>query len=136
MTKKKKPINTPEEYRFGRPTKYSRDLPQKVFDACKSGECLTVASICVLLDIDRDTYYEWLNKFTDFSDSIKRGLEHRKAHMEKMALTGVSGEKFNAAPWIFLMKNMFPDEYKDKHEQAITSDAPVFSINLTAPDDE
>lgn len=123
--KSKKAINTPENYQFGRPTKYSRDMPEKVLQACMNGECLTIASICVLLDIDRDTYHEWINKFPDFSRSIKKGIEYRKKHMEQMALTGITGEKFNAAPWIFLMKNMFPDEYREKHEVEHSGEASI-----------
>ena len=110
-------VNTPEKYVFGRPTKYDRSYPEKVFNACKKGDCLTIASICVLLDIDRDTYLEWLIKFPDFTNAIKKGIEHRKNHMEKKGLLGISaGKSFNALPWFFLMKNMFPDEYKDKRE--------------------
>jgi len=126
-------INTPENYDFGRPTKYTRDIPEKVLEACKKGECLTIASICVLLDIDRDTYMNWLVKFPDFSHSIKKGLEYRKNHMERMALTGINGEKFNAAPWIFLMKNMFPDEYREKHEVQQSTDSTI-KITITEED--
>lgn len=32
VPKKKEPINTPEKYVFGRPTKYTEDMPQKLFD--------------------------------------------------------------------------------------------------------
>lgn len=119
VTKKKstKAINTPEKYVFGRPSEYKRDYPEKVFEACKSGTCLTVASICVLLEISRETYYDWCAKHEDFSDAINKGIEYRKHHMEQKGMTGMTmGKQFNAVPWLFLTKNMFPDEYKDKQE--------------------
>lgn len=118
-------INTPEKTVTGRPTKFTNEMPSIVLEACKEGRCLTIASICVLLGIDRDTYYDWIAKFPTFSDAIKKGLEYRKNHMERMALTGITGEKFNAAPWIFLMKNMFPDEYREKHEVQQSSEMTI-----------
>lgn len=126
VTKKNStPINTPEKYVFGRPSKYDRSYPEKVYNACKSGECLTVASICCLLDIDRETYHEWGRKYPDFFGAIKKGLEYRKAHMEKMGLEGTQqGKQFNGAPWIFLMKNMFPDEYRERQEVKVEDETP------------
>lgn len=110
-------INTPENYVFGRPSEYNRDYPRMVYEACKSGECLTIASICCLLDIDRDTYHNWCKSYPDFFHAIKKGTELRKNHMEKKGLNGMNrGKDFGAAPFIFLMKNIFPDEYKDKQE--------------------
>ena len=114
---KKKLENTPEEYRFGRPTEYNRDFPELIYNACVSGECLTLASICCKLEIARDTYYNWIEKYKDFSYAIKRGTEFRKHHMEEKGFKGINrGKDFNAIPWLFLTKNMFPDEYKDKQE--------------------
>ena len=119
-TKKSKAINTPEVYVFGRPSKYDRAYPEKVFLACKKGDVLTVASICVLLEISRETYYDWIAKYKDFSDSIKKGTEFRKHHMEQLGFKGMfMGKQFSAVPWLFLTKNMFPDEYKDRHEVAL-----------------
>jgi len=112
-----KAINTPEEYVFGRPTKYKRAYAQKVYDSCKAGETLTMASICCLLEIDKDTFYNWCKKYVDFSTSIKKGLVFRMEYMEKMGLSGIfQGKNFNAVPWIFLMKNMFPNDYRDRQE--------------------
>lgn len=117
-TKKSKPaINTPDNYVFGRPTKYKKEFGPEVLKRCMSGELITTASICCFLEISRDTFYEWLDKFEDFSDSIKKAKEYRMQTMEEHGLKGVWGGKaFNGVPWIFLMKNMFPEEYRDRHE--------------------
>ena len=115
--KKKAAVNTPEKYIFGCPTKYKREYCDLVYQACKSGECLTIASICVMLEISRDTYYEWCSKYNDFSCAIKRGAEFRLNYMEQRGLKGMGmGKQFNAIPWLFLLKNMFPNLYSDKKE--------------------
>jgi len=112
-----KGVNTPSKYNFGRPSEYCDSYPEKVYDACVSGECKTIASICCLLDICRDTYKDWQAKHKHFSLAIKRGTEYRKKHMEDKGLVGMNaGKQFNAIPWLFLVKNMFPDEYKDRQE--------------------
>ena len=135
---REKKKNNPEKYTFGRPTKYCESFPQKVYDACVSGECLTIASICCFLDIDRDTYYVWKEKHPHFSSAIKKGSEYRKQHMEKKGFNGITGGKdFNAVPWLFLTKNMFPDEYKDKHEVAVgNTESKSFSFKLDVTPEE
>ena len=110
-------INLPDNYVFGRPSEYSDAYPEKVYLACVSGECLTLASICCLLDICRDTLYDWKEKHPTFSYAIKKGTEYRKRNMEEKGMLGMNqGKSFNAIPWLFLTKNMFPDEYKERQE--------------------
>lgn len=109
--------NFPDKYSFGRPTEYCDTFPQKVYDACASGECLTLASICCMLEICRDTFYAWKKKYPNFSYAIKKGTEFRKQFMEEKGMNGMhQGKNFNAVPWLFLTKNMFPDEYRDRQE--------------------
>lgn len=137
------PINTPDNYVFGRPSEYNEDYPRKVYEACVKGECVTVASICVLLDICRETYHDWQRKYPKFSDAIKKGTEHRKLRMEQSGLNGMSrGKDFNAVPWLFLMKNMFPDEYRDKREIEVDDKnpskkiSPKFGFSMSESPDE
>ena len=81
-----------------------------------NGESL--AAICAELDISRTTLYEWRDTHPEFSDAIDRGLQKSQRLWEKMGQDGIKGnyEKFNAAPWIFTMKNRFRDDYKDDKE--------------------
>jgi len=116
----------PEGYTFGRPTKYKKEFCALLLEKSKTGECLTRASLCVLLDIDFDTLQAWEKKHLDFSEAIKKSEVHRMHHMEAKGFAGINaGKQFNAVPWLFLTKNMFPKHYADKKEVAIeaTEDA-------------
>lgn len=110
----------PEGYVFGRPTKYKKEMCQQVVEVSKSGKCLTKASLCVELDIDLDTLAEWTKKHSDFSSAIKKSEVYRMKHMEEKGFNGITqGKSFNAVPWLFLTKNMFPKHYSDKKEIAV-----------------
>jgi transposase len=62
----------------GRPTKYSQKLVDKIC-ALIEADTYTVAEVCRMVKIDRSTYFDWLNKFPDFSDAIKKAEEARTA---------------------------------------------------------
>jgi len=57
----------------------------------------SVHHIAVLLDVHRDTIYEWQKTYPEFSDTIKRWEEKRNALF--LELTNKQGA------WIFLAKN-------------------------------
>lgn len=81
-----------------------------------NGESLS--AICAELEITRTTLYDWRNTHPEFKEAIERGLQKAQRLWEKMGQDGIKGhyEKFNAAPWIFTMKNRFRDDYSEDKE--------------------
>jgi len=110
----------PEGYIGGRPTKYTKEMCERLIEVSRSGKCLTKASICVELDIDLETLANWTKAHKEFFSAIKKSEVLRMQHMEEKGFNGIhQGKNFNAVPWLFLTKNMFPKHYSDKKELAV-----------------
>jgi len=107
----------PEGYVFGRPTKYKPEMCQQVITWSETNEVVTLADICCKLMIGHDTLIEWQKKHPDFSKALKIAEVHRMRYMEQAGLSGMNaGKNFNAVPWLFMTKNMFPKHYSDRKE--------------------
>jgi len=130
----------PENYEFGRPTKYKKEMCQIVIEKSKSNEFITRTDIAVHFDVGMDTLIEWEKKHVDFSKALKKSEAYRMQYMERMGLTGThQGKSFNAVPWLFMTKNMFPKHYSDKKEIAVeTTDEAKrsFGFSLEEPTDK
>jgi transposase len=99
-------------------------------------------SIAGLLRISRDTLYQWVKKYSDFSDTIKEGEELSRLFWEQKANDHLThykdGKQLNSTVWIFNMKNRFGWRDKIDVEEKQTSDVNVeisFS-KKTEPDTE
>jgi hypothetical protein len=51
--------------------KYNKQIVKKITDLIKA-DSYTIAEICSLSGINKDTYYTWLDEKPDFSDTIKK----------------------------------------------------------------
>lgn len=71
---------------MGRPTKYSKKIAEQICSLI-AADTYTVAEVCRMVKIDRSTYFDWVNRFPDFSDAIK------KAEAERMAFFVVEAKK-------------------------------------------
>lgn len=98
----------------GRPTKYRREMCE-VAEAFLS-EGYSKEALAGNLRIAKDTLYRWIEEHGQFSDAIKRGEAAGQVMWETMGLDGAQGkiEGFNAAAWIFNMKNRHG--WRDKQE--------------------
>lgn len=56
---------------MGRPTKYNKKIADKIYTLIAS-DTYTVAEICRMVKIAPSTYFEWVNKYREFSDGIKK----------------------------------------------------------------
>lgn len=54
--------------------KYSKKLVNMVTELIRS-DSYTIAEICEIVKISKDTYYRWLKEKSDFSDAIKEAQE-------------------------------------------------------------
>lgn len=98
------------------PLKYRSDMCAIAEQVLANGESL--AAICAEINITRTTLYEWRETYPEFRDAIERGLQKAQRRWERIGMDGIEGnyEKFNAAPWIFTMKNRFRADYQEDKE--------------------
>ena len=95
----------------GRPTKYEESMCDTAYEIlCKGGSLTKVAAV---LDIDRDTIYEWKKTHPEFSDTIRKGLLKSEVIWEE------TPPEMSDTRWIFNMKNRFSwsDRQLDRGKQ-------------------
>jgi len=85
--------------------------------------------VAVALGISRDTFYRWIDKYPDFSDTIKDGEWLSQAWWEKQGRTNIANKQFNTALWYINMKNRF--NWSDTVKITEQSDKPA-KANLNA----
>ena len=84
---------------FGRPTKYSPELCEKVDEYLKktidkhdeagySVDLPTAEGLALFLEVDRSTLYEWVDKYPDFSYSFDKLLIEQKNRVLNKSLEG------------------------------------------------
>jgi hypothetical protein len=88
----------------------------KVIKLGKQGKSITaMANAC---GVARETMYAWMDLYPDFSDAIKLARQHAMEWWETTG-QGQSRGKYegsNATSMIFMMKNQFPEDYRDRRE--------------------
>jgi hypothetical protein len=83
----------------GRASKYRKSIVDRICELIRS-DTYTIREICVDVNINIDTYYEWKKKYTEFSDAIKKAKDDRDL-------------KFVAAARNSLMKKLTGYTYED-----------------------
>jgi hypothetical protein len=105
----------------GRPSKYREEFCDMLIEHMKKG--LSYESFASDAGVCFDTLYEWEKVHSNFSDSKKRGNSFRMKTVETLLLKASAGqlEKANMTGIIFLLKNAFPKQYKDRHDHEINA---------------
>jgi transposase-like protein len=107
---------------IGRPTKYKKELCDEVVRISQTGasllECALEMGVC------KQTLFNWADEHSEFLDALTRAKAARQVWWERVHRgNAVSGEG-NAALVMFGLKNIAPDDYKDKqqleHEGAVS----------------
>jgi len=100
----------------GCPTKYKPEYCQMLIEHMKQG--LSFESFAGLVNVDRQTIYNWLDAHSEFFDAKKQGFEQSRLFWELAATRGATGQipNFNATMAIFNLKNRFPKEWRDRQE--------------------
>jgi transposase len=119
----------------GRPSKYNKKHCKTVLDLMKKGE--SVVACCAELSISRETFYQWVKEYPEFSDTYKIGMVYAERWWENIGKKGVLSLEFKSSDgtsgrvhpgmYSFFMKNRF--HWTDRVEQTIAAD-----INTTADD--
>ena len=115
----------------GRPTKYNAKLCALLPAMFANGE--SVPEVCADLGIHKDTFFEWVKTYKEFSDSYKKGLELSEAWWTKLGRAGATGKaKIQPATWIFNMKNRF--KWTDRVEQVVTATVDTAAADMSPED--
>lgn len=92
---------------IGRPTKYKPEYCQELVEHMAKG--FSFASFAADIDVNQDTLHEWAKVHDEFSDAKKRAFDKCLRFWEDLGVRAAQGlvQNFNAAAWIFNMKNRF-----------------------------
>lgn len=91
---------------------------------------LTDEQIAHNVGINKATLYDWMKKYPDISDSLKKGKEVVDVQVENALLDNALNGNITAQ--IFWLKNRRPDKWRDKvHEDNNGDKDPVVNINIS-----
>lgn len=114
----------------GRPTRYQKKFATELAVMFTNGE--SVAEVCVMLGICKQTFYTWCDAHPEFLDAYKKGQELSEAWWHKIGRANATGRmRGSAATWIFNMKNRF--NWTDRTE--VKSDVNVRESGIGVEDD-
>ncbi len=93
--------------KVGRPSKYDPDICDSIPEMFSNGQ--SIEEVCRdNLHISKQTCYDWMKKYPEFSDAIKEGVGISEAWWHTLGRAGAAGKaSINPAVWIFNMKNRF-----------------------------
>lgn len=85
--------------------KYSRQLVDRICSLIRE-DSYTIAEICDLVDIHKDTYHTWMKTKSDFSDSIKKAESDRMqffvAEAQKSLLKKIQGYEVEESKTVYV----------------------------------
>lgn len=106
----------------GRPIKYEPWMAEKMEEELAKG--FSIRACAPDIGVHRDTIYDWIEKYPDFSDSIKRGVDKGLKRLENRLLMLTSGvdidgfdpKKCHLGGIIFILKTRFHEVYGDRQK--------------------
>ena len=105
-----------ETSNMGAPTKYDPKFCDTVIEYGKQG--LSKAQMAARLEVHRETLNNWADAHPDFFDAIKKATDLAQDLWEQRFAKGALGEdegqQMNPTMMIFLMKNRFPADWREK----------------------
>jgi len=98
----------------GRPTTYDPKYCQAVIEHMSEGASLT--SFAASIDCARSTINVWMEANPEFSEAVKIGKSKCAQWWERVSRANAVEGGGNATLCIFGLKNMAPDEWREKQE--------------------
>lgn len=130
----------------GRPTKYKKKFCKMVYEWLSVGHSKFV--VAGKLGVDDDTFYAWIKKYPEFSDSVDRGVKKALEKWELILMAKASGSKVSVngidqsamvseRSLHFLLARRYRKEYGDFKEidhkssdGSMTPSAPMEELDL------
>src|SRR5690625_2115735 len=97
-----------------RPSKYRHEYCDMVVEHMSEGASLT--SFAAEIDVSRETISEWSRVHPEFSVAVKKGKAKCASWWERLGRTGAMGGDVNPTLVIFGLKNMSPEDWREKQE--------------------
>jgi len=105
--------------KIGRPTKYSDEIGEVVFDLMDEG--LSVVQVARKLNVSRSTIYKWADDNLDFSDTFTRAREASEAFWEDKFISMMQSRASDSSQ--SLVKLYFANRFKwSENDQAAESE--------------
>jgi hypothetical protein len=96
---------------MARPTDYNPDFCEQVIEFGRQGKSLTwMASE---IDVHKDTIYEWMKVYPEFSDAMTRARQLSQRWWEDKGQDGMLAPGFNASIWSRSMAARFPEDWRE-----------------------
>jgi transposase len=89
----------------GRPSKYNPDFCNTVIDEMAQGS--SIEELQLVLNVHKDTIYEWMKEYSDFSDAVKRGIALSEGWWRTEGRKALRERDFNYTGWYMNMRNRF-----------------------------
>lgn len=96
----------------GRPTIYDPDICNQVIELMREGA--SIEEVCYELDIAKQTFYNWCEKYPELMDAKKRGTDLACGWWMKQGRVNLKDRDFSSTLFYMNMKNRF--KWSDKHE--------------------
>ncbi len=106
--------------KLGRPSTYDPYYCDLVIGMGAEGK--SKAQIAARLGISRQCMNEWEKQHKEFGDATKAAQDLALAWWEDAGQQNMTRQGFNAAAFIFQMKNRFRADYREKTELDVTAD--------------
>ena len=138
LAKSRKPrVNPVPKAMMGRPTKYRPEMCMEIIKLSRDeGRVLTKAQVGKHLKVCRQVIWEWEGAHKDFANALKMVKDYSLANYDTLLMDLAKGDiQGNATAAIFLGKNQFPKEYRDRHEHFVETTKPVI-INFLGFDED
>ena len=138
---KVKTTNTPGDISRGkgRPTDYTEDMPQRVFDyiaqsgfkydnekGCWIGKLPSKAGLAIYLGVTKPTLYDWAEKYEDFSYALSHVALYQEEELMNNGLNGIFNPTISK---LILSSNHGYQERKDITSAGKEVKSLNFSIN-------
>lgn len=98
----------------GRPTKYKEHYCDLIIEHMSEGASIT--SFAAEIGVARSTIDEWASNYPEFSGAVKIGKAKCASWWEKLGRNNAITGDGNATLVIFGLKNMAPEDFRDKQE--------------------
>ena len=114
----------------GRPSLYRPEFCKRLKDHLAEG--FSFESFAPSAGVGDDTLDEWVKRYPEFAAAKKAGLKLGRKTLEEIGKDGMRGriQGFNAATWIFWMKNRYG--WRDKQPEEVAEEAEAVANRVIA----
>lgn len=115
--------------KIGQPTKYKPEYCQQLEKHMGLG--YSFEAFASKLDVDRQTLYNWCVMHPEFKEAKDKGTEKSRYRLERNLMRTARTGKGNVIASLFMLKNRFPNEWRDRKEVELQKNDENKSNNLT-----